>query len=79
MAETININRPRRWDTPFDEDMSQEDVAHVLSLSPFSEMDQDKFPGNLPLDGIIQNDMRIRQFEQGDLSLEPEITVIHHS
>ena len=67
MEDRSKISRPQRWDSPFDKEMGDEDVARMLALAPFSEMDASRFPKNLPLEGIIKNDTRIRRFRQGDI------------
>jgi hypothetical protein len=43
-VKTVLIQRPRRWDKPFSPDMSDADVDWVLTLKPFSDMDDSKFP-----------------------------------
>lgn len=47
--------------------MSDVNVARMFQLGSFSEMDPSRFPANLPLEGIIRNDTRIRHFRKGDL------------
>ncbi|MFT4583458.1 MAG: Fe-S-cluster-containing dehydrogenase component/CRP-like cAMP-binding protein [Gammaproteobacteria bacterium] len=61
------ISRPQRWNTPFDEDMGDDQVAHILTLAPFADMDASRFPPALPLDGIIRNDTRRLRFQRGDM------------
>lgn len=61
------VERPGRWDVPFDEGMSDKDVARVLQHEPFKSIDQEKFPPNSPLPGIIKNDMRITKYRKGDI------------
>ena len=41
---TVLIQRPRRRDKPFSPDMSEADVDWVLTLKPFSDMVDSKFP-----------------------------------
>lgn len=59
--------RPRRWDQPFDPEMSAAGVERLLSLTPFSRMDREKFSHSMPLDGILRNDTRILRLEHGDI------------
>ncbi|MBC8239431.1 MAG: cyclic nucleotide-binding domain-containing protein, partial [Alphaproteobacteria bacterium] len=67
MAEVVTIPRPRRWDTPFSDEMDSIDVERILALDPFREMDRDRFPDSLPLAGIISNDTRIVYCQDGDI------------
>lgn len=67
MAEKANIERPQRWDVPFDPNMTEKDVDYVLSFEPFRSIDQEKFPKSIPLRGILKNETRIRKFKKGDL------------
>ena len=61
------IERPQRWDVPFDEAMTASDVEHLLQVEPFRSMDPGKFPPTCPLAGILQHDTRLRYFKHGDL------------
>ena len=65
VAET-SIARPKRWDEPFGA-MSDAQVQRLLQVEPFRSIDPSRFPPNLPLEGIVRNDMRIVEFEAGDL------------
>ena len=69
--------------------MTDEDVDHILGLPLFKAMDASKFPGHLPLEGIVKNDMRLGVNQGGDilvregdygnsafLILEGQVTVI---
>ncbi len=67
MADRSTTSRPQRWDSPFDTNMGDPDVTRMLLMSPFSEMDPARFPSNLPLDGIVRNDTRIRRYERGEI------------
>jgi Fe-S-cluster-containing dehydrogenase component/CRP-like cAMP-binding protein len=60
-------DRPRRWDAPFSPDTTSSDVARVLSLSPFSEMNLDSFPRSAPLPDILRNDTAIRTYARGEI------------
>ncbi len=61
------VERPQRWDEPFDPDMSAADVDRVLSLPPFSRMDPSAFAAQTPLAGIIRNDSRLIRSRPGDV------------
>ncbi len=63
----IAIARPKRWDVPFDDGMSEADVDRLLAIEPFRGIDAAAFPPSLPLRGILRGDARIAQFEPGDL------------
>lgn len=76
MAQSQSIDKPKRWDLPFSRDlpnalerhdMSEEDVERLLSLEPFSRMDRESFPKNLPLRDLLKNDTRIRHYRDGDV------------
>lgn len=67
MSSIGGVDRPGRWDVPFDENMSEEDVRQILSVSPFSDIDAAKFPKSMPLDGILLNDTRINRYQAGDI------------
>ena len=66
MSDITDIQRPRRWDSPFGE-MSKEQVEQVLSSEPFCKMDRSRFPKNLPLEEIIRNDSRIVKFDDNQI------------
>lgn len=66
-ATSVVIRRPRRWDQPFGEKMSDVDVEWVLGQPPFNRVDPAKFPRATPLREIVQNDSRIIRCEHGDI------------
>ncbi|MEM7455150.1 MAG: cyclic nucleotide-binding domain-containing protein [Planctomycetota bacterium] len=61
------IKRPGRWDEPFDETISDEDVFRLKQLDPFRQMDPDAFSRAVPLEGILKNDCRLLDLEKGDI------------
>ena len=67
--ETVHfvIDKPERWDSSFDPDMTEADVNRLLEIRPFSEMDVAKFSKRTPLRGILKNDARIRRFKNGEI------------
>jgi len=67
MVEAVTIQRPRRWDSPFSDHMGNAEVERILSLDLFRDMDRDRFPETLSLAGIISNDTRVVNFQDGDI------------
>lgn len=61
------IRRPQRWDTPLDPRLTEQQVQSFLQFEPFASMDGSRFPKRIPLAGILQNDCRILDLEQGDI------------
>jgi Fe-S-cluster-containing dehydrogenase component/CRP-like cAMP-binding protein len=61
------VQQPRRWDVPFGEDMTDQDVDRILSLPPFNRIDPSRFPNAIPLRGILRNDSRMVRYKTGDL------------
>ena len=66
-SKTIAMPRPQRWDRPFDPEMSDRDIDHLIEIPIFGKMDAKEFPQNLPLRDILRNDTRIRNFEHGEI------------
>jgi Fe-S-cluster-containing dehydrogenase component/CRP-like cAMP-binding protein len=64
---TRNISKPKRWDEPFDPQMEEGTVDHLLSLEPFRSMRLDAFSPLVPLRGILKNDCRLNHYENGDI------------
>lgn len=65
--QTVELQRPERWDNPFSPDLTLEDIERVLGLPPLSDIDPETFPATASLRDIIRNDTRIRRFEPGDI------------
>src|SRR5262245_34900798 len=61
------VERPRRWDTPFDESQTEAIVDDLLKQEPFASMVPESFPSALPLRGILHNDCRIVECQDGEL------------
>jgi len=61
------INRPARWDEPFDPNMTAVIVQSLLQVAPFSQMDPAAFTPAVSLIGILQNDCRLHRLERGDI------------
>lgn len=68
MPEAFHIvQRPQRWDAPFDPNLTQDDVFRLLNTPPFSRMDPARFPRRTPLADILANDTRLRRFRRGEI------------
>jgi len=59
--------RPQRWSTPFGPDMTDETIDELMKYPIFGDIDEDRFPGNTPLRGILGNDTRVINFQPGDI------------
>ncbi len=67
MSDTHILQRPKRWDAPFDPEMSEEIVSEILGRPEFSSIDATRFPSAAPLRGILRNDCRIAVYRPGEL------------
>ena len=65
--DAAKTKRPQRWDEPFGDTMTHDDVDWVLQHSPFRDMDPNLFPQRMPLREIILNDCRINDYQEGDI------------
>lgn len=63
----VAVSRPQRWDVPFGDAMRDEDVEQLLLIQPFRSMDPNLFPASLPMHGILKNDARINQYQDGSI------------
>ncbi len=68
----LNVNvaimdRPKRWDTPFDPEMRYEQVELLLQRPEFISIDESRFPKSLSLYDILLNDCCVREYQAGDL------------
>ncbi len=63
----VAVQRPRRWDVPFDARMRAVDVEKLLGTEPFASMDAAAFPAALPLESILRNDTRVVRYTDGDV------------
>ena len=61
------MERPRRWDAPFDPAMSESNADGLLARPEFASIDASRFPAAAPLRGILQNDCRIGAYSPGDI------------
>ncbi|MBI1207855.1 MAG: cyclic nucleotide-binding domain-containing protein [Azospirillum sp.] len=67
MVEVTAISRPRRWDSPFDPALGDDDIDRILAAPMFNGLDQSRFPPTLSLREIIRNDSRIDRYRRGDI------------
>ncbi|MGA9421096.1 MAG: cyclic nucleotide-binding domain-containing protein [Rhodanobacteraceae bacterium] len=76
MTEAVGMEKPKRWDVPFAAEvaegeapgvMTQASVDRLRRVEPFRSMDATRFPAGLPLNGILQNDTRLRTFRDGEV------------
>lgn len=61
------MDKPQRWDLPFDSKMSDSLVEWLLTIEPFSSIDESKFPKSLTLKEILKNDTKISDYKRGDI------------
>ncbi|ANK80292.1 MAG: hypothetical protein TEF_05405 [Rhizobiales bacterium NRL2] len=59
--------RPQRWATPFGPDMTEAVVDELMTFPIFRDIDEDRFPGNTPLRGILLNDTRVTTYQPGEI------------
>ena len=67
MNDAHVLQRPKRWDTPFDPEMSEALVAELLGRTEFLSIDAARFPAAAPLRGILRNDCRVSVYKPGEL------------
>jgi hypothetical protein len=67
LKRDVTIDRPQRWDIPFDAEMTEAAVAQLLRTPPFCHMAPDRFPASCSLAAILLNDTRIARYQHGDL------------
>ncbi len=66
-VESVEVERPDRWDHPLSTTMSREDVAWLMRQSPFSLMNGERFARNTPLADVLSNDTRLLHLSPGDV------------
>lgn len=66
-ASITAIERPVRWDHPFDREMLSKDISHLLNYAPFSKLDPKHFSASGSLEMILRHDARIVRYEPGDV------------
>jgi Fe-S-cluster-containing dehydrogenase component/CRP-like cAMP-binding protein len=66
-APTSTLDRPRRWDAAFSDDMTEADAQSLLLRAPFKDMKLESFPRSAPLPEVLKNDTCIRRYKQGEI------------
>ena len=61
------LEKPDRWYVPFSKEMTDMEVELVLSVPPFNQLKPRNYSSAIPLHGIIKNDTRIIQCQEGDI------------
>jgi len=61
------MERPGRWDSAFDPDMTEANLAMLMERPEISAIDALRFPRSVPLEGIIKNDCRLVKFKPGEI------------
>jgi Fe-S-cluster-containing dehydrogenase component/CRP-like cAMP-binding protein len=67
LATVHTMHRPHRWDRPFSPEMTRSEVARAVSQPPLNTLDSGRFPAQLALADIVQNDARIVRCRSGDI------------
>ena len=67
MSDAQLMQRPRRWDAPFDPQMSESDVDALLARPEFTAINLARFPSAAPLRGIVRNDCRVTTYAAGEI------------
>jgi Fe-S-cluster-containing dehydrogenase component/CRP-like cAMP-binding protein len=67
VSSTQTIQKPKRWDQPFDPLMTDALVRQLLGIAPFADMDSSSFSPDVPLAGILKNDCRFLDLKQGNI------------
>jgi len=66
-AAPITLERPQRWDSSFDPEMTEADVDRLMTTAPFSAMKPENFSPKVPLRGILRHDASIRRYRAGEI------------
>ncbi len=65
--ESVEVQRPDRWDHPLDPSTSDAAVEQLLKMPPFSKMDERRFAQTASLADILKNDSRLLDLRSGDV------------
>jgi Fe-S-cluster-containing dehydrogenase component/CRP-like cAMP-binding protein len=63
------MSRPKRWDQPFGDDMTEPEVNRLLLFPAIKAIKKEKFSRSIPLEGILRNDARIMRYKADDIVL----------
>ncbi len=66
-VESVEVERPDRWDHPLTEEMTAEQLQWLLGQHPFAAMDGDRFARGTPLADILRNDSKVHRLKAGDV------------
>ena len=61
------MNRPKRWDQPFDPEMRFEQAEILMARPEFANIDESRFPAATPLFDILMNDCKVSEYDAGEL------------
>ncbi len=64
---STTLDRPQRWDSSFDPEMSDAVVDRLLATAPFKDMLPEAFPKRMALRDILKNDTRLRRFRDREI------------
>ncbi len=68
MTQVQLVKKKRRWDKPFGRRrLRPKIIRQILSAPLFSKISPVDFPDDVPLNGVIANDMRIVRYARGDI------------
>ncbi len=67
MASITHLTKPQRWDSPYDPEMSEKDVAWLMDQPEIITLDAEAYPEHTPLKGILKNDTRLLHYKVGDI------------
>lgn len=67
MPSALIVDKPQRWDAPFDAGMTEAVLDRLLTVAPISAMRADQFPKRLTLRDILKNDTRLRTYRAGEI------------
>lgn len=65
--ESVEVQRPQRWDHPLSSAMTDRDVEWLLQQPPFSLMDEQRFARHTQLADVLRNDARLHFLQPGDV------------
>ena len=68
----LTIPPPKRWDSPFDPEITDQQIDRILAAEPFNRIDTNKFLAPLTLRALIKNDARIKTYKNGDIIFRQE-------
>ena len=67
MVSVAHLTKPQRWDSPFDPEMGESDIASLMERPEIVAINAAAFPDHTPLAGILQNDTRIVHYKAGGI------------